>query len=260
MATTENAVKTLHLLLSALASFGFIVLSSIAQPASAAELILEGTRLRVSGMLDGSATQAFIDQLATGKVRVVVFEDSFGGTAEAAEIYAKAIRTNGVDTEARGQCYAACAYAFLAGKAHRFGRGLQINGLLIPVAMRPKPGELESRWRGDEAQKALAEFTAVSSSKPSALPVSTSETPRVDLPTAPQPIPTATAAATTASTAFIAPAGKWKPDHGVLFSSTPTLFGRIYNTYYCDGSQGRDFSKCEALSDADPYKLGVLTP
>jgi hypothetical protein len=52
----------------------------------------------------------------------------------------------------------------------------------------------------------------------------------------------------------------WQPDHGVLFTASPTLFGRIYNAYYCDGTQGRDFSKCERLSDADPYKLGVLTP
>jgi len=45
----------------------------------------------------------------------------------------------------------------------------------------------------------------------------------------------------------------------VLFTATPTLFGRIYNTYYCDGSQGRDFTRCELLSDADPRKLGVIS-
>jgi hypothetical protein len=52
----------------------------------------------------------------------------------------------------------------------------------------------------------------------------------------------------------------WQPDHGVLFTASPTLFGRIYNAFYCDGTQGRDFTKCERLSDADPFKLGVLTP
>ena len=239
----ENVVKTLSALLSV------IVLASAALSVSAAELELEGPRLRVSGMLDGSATKAFMEQLDTGKVRVVVFEDSFGGTAEAAEIYAKAIRASGVNTEARGQCYAACAYAFLAGKEHRFGRGLQVNGLLIPVAMRPKPEDLQSRWRGDEAQRSLSEFTAVSSAGsagPAALPVATSDVPGAALPIS--------------TTAGAAPRENWQPDHGVLFSSTPTLFGRVYNTYYCDGSQGRDVSKCEALSDADPYKLGVLTP
>ena len=46
----------------------------------------------------------------------------------------------------------------------------------------------------------------------------------------------------------------------MLFTASPTLFGRIYNAFYCDGTQGRDFSKCERLSDADPFKLGVLTP
>lgn len=249
-------MKSLSGSMSALAAFGVLALAGAAMSASAAELELEGTRLRVSGMLDGSATKAFMEQLDTGKVRVVVFEDSFGGTAEAAEIYAKAIRASGVNTEARGQCYAACAYAFLAGKEHRFGRGLQVNGLLIPVAMRPKPSELQSRWRGDEAQKALSEFTAVSSSSQVALPVSVTDAPAVALPMVNPLAPTVA----TTSTALSAPKENWQPDHGVLFSSTPTLFGRVYNTYYCDGSQGRDVSKCEALSDADPYKLGVLTP
>ncbi|MDB5827501.1 MAG: hypothetical protein JWQ73_1721 [Variovorax sp.] len=244
-------MKPLPALLSAL---GALVVASAALSASAAELELEGPRLRVSGMLDGSATKAFIEQLDTGKVRVVIFEDSFGGTAEAAEIYAKAIRASGVNTEARGQCYAACAYAFLAGKEHRFGRGLQVNGLLIPVAMRPTPGDLQSRWRGDEAQKTLAEFTTATASMTAAaassLPVSSSDASSAAL-----SVPTAVASASPP-----APKENWQPDHGVLFSSTPTLFGRVYNTYYCDGSQGRDVSKCEALSDADPFKLGVLTP
>lgn len=52
----------------------------------------------------------------------------------------------------------------------------------------------------------------------------------------------------------------WQPAQGLLFTSTPTLFGRVYNTFWCDGTQGRDTSKCAVVSDADPFKLGVLTP
>jgi len=198
--------------------------------ALAAEIELEGNRLLVGGMLDGSAVKTVIEHLDSGKVRTVVFENSFGGTAEAAGEYARAIRASGVNTEAKGQCYAACAYAFLAGKEHRFGRGFQIHGLLIPLAARPRPEELASRWRGEEAHKALAEFTPASGD--------------------------AGAAATPATP----PKERWQPDQGVLFTSTPTLFGRVYNSFYCDGTQGRDTSRCEILSDADPYKLGVLTP
>ena len=128
--------------------------------AQAAEIELEGNRLLVSGMLDGSAVQRFTEQLDSGNVRTVVFENALGGTAEAAGEYARAIRASGVNTEMKGQCHAACAYAFLAGREHRFGRGLQVNGLLIPVATRPRPEELASRWRGEEAQKTLAEFAA----------------------------------------------------------------------------------------------------
>lgn len=52
----------------------------------------------------------------------------------------------------------------------------------------------------------------------------------------------------------------WQPAQGLLFTSAPTLFGRVVNTYWCDGSQGSDLSKCRRLANADPYMLGVLTP
>jgi hypothetical protein len=201
------------------------VLAAFAFGAQAAEIELEGSRLRVSGMLDGSAIGQFMEHLGSGQVRTVIFENSLGGTAEAAGEYARAIRASGVNTEARGQCYAACAYAFLAGKEHRFARGFQVNGLLIPLVARPGPQDLATRWRGDEAHKTLAEFTE---------------------PAAPD--------------AAGGPKDRWQPTQGVLFTATPTLFGRVYNTYYCDGTQGRDVSRCELLTDADPYKLGVLTP
>lgn len=196
----------------------------------AATLELEGNRLLVSGMLDGSAFKEFESQLASGRVRTVVFENALGGSAEVAGDYAHAIRAAGANTEAKGQCQAACAFAFLAGKEHRFGRGFQVNALLIPVASRPRPGELASRWSGEDAQRMLAEFIA------------------------PAGEPAAAAAAEPAAK------DRWQPNQGVLFTSSPTLFGKVYNTFYCDGTQGRDLSRCELLSDADPHKLGVLTP
>jgi len=212
-------------------------------PVSAAELELQGSRLVVSGALDGSAIKDFTEQLGGGAVHTVVFQDSFGGTAEAAGAFADAIRLSGVQTEVRGQCMAACAYAFLAGKTHRFGYGLQVNGILLPVATRPTAAELAVRWRGDEAHKTLADFTQPAAGTATATTVASAST-------APKPVEAS------------APPAKdnWQPDHGVLFTASPSLFGRIYNTYYCDGTQGRDFSKCERLPDADPYKLGVLTP
>lgn len=214
-----------------------LVALAVAVPAvttvSAAELSLEGSRLRVSGVLDGTSVAAFSEQLATGKVQRVVFEDATGGTAEAAQAYAAAIRTSGVKTEVRGQCHAACAYAFLAAKEHRFGSGGQINGLLIPVTERPKPEELAMRWRGNDADKALT----VASDAPMATVMEVSAT---------MPAESSTR-------------DNWQPEHGVLFVSNPTLFGRVYNAFYCDGTQGRDFSRCERLSNADPFALGVLT-
>ena len=205
---------------------------AVPSASTAAELEVQGGRLVVSGMLDGTMVKEFTEQLGSGTIHTVIFEDSFGGTAEAAGAFADAIRASGVQTEVRGQCMAACAYAFLAGKTHRFGYGLQVNGILLPVAQRPSAAELAVRWRGDDAHKTLAEFTPTS-----AKPVEASVPPAKD-----------------------SSRDNWQPDHGVLFTASPTLFGRVYNTYYCDGTQGRDFSKCERLADADPYKLGVLTP
>ena len=213
-------------------------LACLAGGVQGADLQLEGSRLLVSGMLDGSAVKAFESDLAGGQVRTVVFENSLGGSPEVAGDYARAIRAAGVNTEVKGQCQAACAYAFLAGKEHRFGRGFQVNGLLIPVAARPQPGELAGRWQDDEAaHRTLAEFSAAgeaspSGSLPAALPAGSSAPSREH----------------------------WQPNQGVLFTSTPTLFGRVYNSFYCDGTQGRDMSRCELLPDTDPYKLGVLTP
>ncbi|MGO4393716.1 hypothetical protein AB4Z46_20380 [Variovorax sp. M-6] len=214
-----------------------LAIACLATGAPAAELELEGSRLLVSGMLDGSALKDFESQLASGQVRTVVFENALGGSADVAREYARAIQASGVNTEAKGQCQAACAFAFLAGKEHRFGRGFQIHALLIPVDSRPQPGELASRWRGvDAAHRMPAE-----SSAPAAEPAPPAATPT--------PPPGTPAAKDT-----------WRPNQGVLFTSTPTLFGRVHNTFYCDGTQGRDPSRCELLSDADPYKLGVLSP
>ena len=224
------------------AGFWSLSLGFAVWPACAADLMPEGQRLVVSGMLDGSAIRAFEEYLASGRIRTVVFENSLGGTPEAAGEFAKAIRASGVNTEAKGQCHAACAYAFLAGKEHRFARGFQVNGLLIPTPARPQPSELVSRWTGDGSYRTLAEFTTTEAAPPPA-----AETPPSAATQAPAP-------------AAAEPKERWNASQGVLFTSTPTLFGRVYNSFYCDGSQGRDMSRCELLSDADPHKLGVLTP
>ena len=215
----------------------FLAVASAA--ALAAGLALEGSKLVVTGMLDGTALPSFAEQVNSGRVRTVAFEDSTGGDAEVAEAYARLIRDRKLLTEARGQCHAACAYAFLAGREHRFGRGPGFNALLIPLVRRPSTAELlAGRWRGEEVPPVTVEAVAVS----------VTSAPAAD------PRPAAEPAAATP------PRDTWQPGQGVVFTSTPTLFGRVYNTYWCDGSQGTDYTRCERLPDADPYKLGVLTP
>jgi hypothetical protein len=186
-----------------------LALSCACFVAVAAQFEREGPRLIVVGALDIDGATRLAEHLADKAVRTVVFENSFGGTAEAGEAWAGVVRTAAVNTEITGQCHGACAIAFLAGKEHRFAAGLQVNGLLIPLGARSRA----------EAQKLLmAEFTFTGMS----------------------------------------PREGWQPAQGLLFTSTPTLFGRVYNTFWCDGTQGRDTSKCEKISGVDPFKLGVL--
>ena len=183
-----------------------LTLTCVCFIAVAAQFEREGSRLIVVGALDAESTVPFAEHLGDKAIRTVVFENSFGGTPEAAESWAGAVRVAGVTTEITGQCHGACAIAFLAGKEHRFAAGLQVNSLLIPLPARPR-GEL-----------------------------------------------------TTVLTQYTGPGVRegWQPAQGLLFTSTPTLFGRVYNSFWCDGNQGRDTSRCERVSDADPFKLGVL--
>ncbi len=233
----------------------------VATNASAADLQLDGNRLLVSGVLDGTALKDFESMLTSGQVRTVVFENALGGSPDVAADYARAIQATGVDTEARGECQAACAYAFLAGKQHRFGRGLQVHALLIPVPAKPQPGELANRWQGAEASRSLAAFTGGAAKEPvtAEAPVTTAAGTLIAS-NAPAGAAAASAAPAAATGAGVSAKGNWQPNQGVLFTSTPTLFGRVNNSFYCDGTQGRDISRCELLPDADPYKLGVLTP
>lgn len=204
------------------------LLAAAASPA--ADLALEGSKLVVTGMLDGSALPSFAEQVNSGRVRTVAFEDSIGGNADVAEAYARLIHDRKLLTEARGQCHAACAYAFLAGREHRFGRGPGFHALLIPLVRRPSAAELlAGRWRGDEVPTVAVAMEVAAVAQPTVVPV-------------------------------VPPADAWPPGQGVVFTSTPTLFGRVYNTFWCDGTQGTDYTRCERLLDADPYKLGVLSP
>ena len=77
-------------------------------------------------MLDGSAVESV--QGASGvaaRCAPWCSRTRWAAPAKPAGEYARAIQASGVNTEAHGQCHAACAYAFLAGKEHRFGRGFR---------------------------------------------------------------------------------------------------------------------------------------
>ena len=185
-----------------------LVLSCACLVAVAAQFEREGPRLIVVGALDADGAEQLVEHLAGGAVRTVMFENSFGGTPEVGSAWAETLRRAGVATEITGQCHGACAIAFLAGRSHRFAAGLQVNGLLIPLAARP--GEVQHTLLSEFVDAALH--------------------------------------------------SGWQPTQGLLFTSTPTLFGRIHNAFWCDGRQGRDTSKCQRLADVDPFKLGVLTP
>ncbi len=193
--------------------------------AVAAEIRREGPRLRVNGPLASEGFEQFATELASGSVRVVVLEDSNGATAEVAEDYARAVRTAGVATEAHGLCAGACAFVFLAGRERLFGDDAQVDSLLVPTVARPDTGEVV-----EFAPAAGATEAAASAAEAAQRPL----------------VPASLKA-------------DWQPWRGLLFSARPTLFGRVHTSHWCDGSQGTDIARCEALKEFDPFQLKVLT-
>lgn len=188
---------------------------------AAATLAQHGNKLIVSGPLQTDD----LTERDLSNVQALVFEQSLGGTVEAALKYVEIIKTRRLNTIARGKCYSACAIAFLAGKERRADTSTMITAVLLHVARKKtKLGEREFS-NNDALMGVIDELTG------RRLTPQVRELVR----------------------------SSWGEAAGVVFVFGPGLFGPRLKTLYCDGSQGTDTSKCKLLENADALELGIVT-
>jgi hypothetical protein len=161
-----------------------------------------------------------------GRLQEVIFENSLGGTVEAALAYATAIRKHGLRTTVRGKCYSACALAFLAGRERRVESRRMISTVMLHVARtQTRSGAMEQAPMNDALMQKMDELTG------GRLTAEVKQLIR----------------------------SSWSDSSGVAFVFGPGFFGTRTKTLYCDGTQGLDTSKCRVVDHADPLALGIVT-
>lgn len=200
------------------------VLSLLGACAFGAELRVEGDNIYISGHLYNEEKELFEKQLDIfPKIKRVIFTHCMGGQLGAASFYGHVIKQRNLDTLISGESHSACAAAFLAGK-NRFpvdDFGLHIVHLHSASDVDGNPGSSAAR------NMALSLLDTFTNGKLDG------EVRRLI-------------------------AASWKPTAGVYFVTANFKFTSLSRTYYCDGSEGRGFSKCRELPNADPYSLGIF--
>ena len=204
--------------------FFFLLISS----ANAAEFSIEGEKLIVRGFLDLNGQNAFQEQLINEpKIRQVVFTKCTGGHLGAGYHYAKVIRDRKLSTMIVGQAYSACALAFLAGYPRYPAEG-QKNTVLSLHISRPK--------------------NIIDTNPPEMILINQRLTDYIDILTERKISPKVMTFIKSSNT----------ENSGVYFVSSTAGFFNVYDTYYCDGKNGVDTRRCEKLSDANPYDMGIF--
>jgi hypothetical protein len=89
-------------------------------PSTAGSVRLDDSgNMIVTGEIYDSELDDAAKLLQTGKVKRIVLVNSPGGNFDVGVALGMYVHTNGIDTEARGECMSACAYIWLAG-THRY--------------------------------------------------------------------------------------------------------------------------------------------
>ncbi|MGJ7491663.1 hypothetical protein [Variovorax sp. ZT4R33] len=184
------------------------------------ELRREGGNAYAKGpILTSDAKELDVDGL-----NAIVFQDSLGGTMEAARAYIELIKRRKLRTIVKGKCFSACALAFLAGSRRSATEGVN-NMIVLHVARVIENGVARPSNKNDITVALIRELTGGKI------------TPEV----------------------LEKIAISWGEASGVVFSIGPGWFGARKTTLYCDGSQGLDTSKCSYMFNADPFEMGILT-
>ncbi|MBT2323614.1 hypothetical protein J7E62_14790 [Variovorax paradoxus] len=188
----------------------------------AAVVVVSGRVANVKGIINSSD----IEEIEKSNVETIVFEESLGGTMEAANAYVKLIKARRLNTVVKGRCYSACALSFLAGSSRTVEPGID-NMIMLHVArvLDKKTGELRHSNQNHKVLALIDELTEGKMRDPARSKIAQS----------------------------------WSEAAGVAFIIGPGWWGERINTRYCDGTQGKDTNKCQFLFNADPYDLGILT-
>lgn len=197
------------------------IAASAGSTAPAAEVRVNGITAHVSGFLSAED----IEVLEKSEIREILFEGSPGGNLKAAKAYVNFIRERGLNTRFKRECYSACAISFLAGKSRSVD-----NSVLSSISFHVGRKKVGDKWeKGDAAVAVMTmidELTGGKMKDPARGKIESS----------------------------------WQETSGVLFLMGPGVFwGKISFTFYCNGSEGGDLTKCALLPDSDPYDMGVLT-
>lgn len=100
--------------------------------ALAANFTLEEGGILVNGPLRGEDAVLFDNLLEQNPaIHTVAFGKSLGGNVAGLFGFAKAIKKRRLNTMVRGQCFSACAFAFLAGTKRTFEQGGFANRTLL---------------------------------------------------------------------------------------------------------------------------------
>lgn len=204
----------------------FVLFILISESVCAANLTVETTVIRISGVLnnlDYERTAQLIDK--NKQIDTVVFDNCMGGIVSIGYKISQLIQKAHLNTVAKNQVHSSCAYAYLAGTKRHFSfeSGTHIMLLHVGRAIEGQPDVTAT------VNPALMRYLSYLTDN-KLTPVIKSYIERSTLPT-----------------------------QGIFFITTNYLFYRVHKTVYCDGSESGDTNKCLVLSDADPLVLGIVT-
>lgn len=201
-------------------AFCFALLLVFLSVSTAGTVRIEGNSAIVSGLISAEDVAA-IDKAGIEKI---IFNKSLGGDMKGVYAYIELIKRKRLATQAASQCYSACAIAFLSGNPRTIVEGGRAT-ILLHLARFIKDG---IAYPSADNEKILLLIDSLTNGK-------------------------------MRGEARNLIASSWNEASGVGFVIAPGLWGERIATYYCDGTQGFDTSKCKILRDADPYDLGILT-
>lgn len=191
--------------------------------AGAGNIALEGGGVAT---VSGDVQVDDVSTLEKMDIKTIVFAESLGGTMEAVRAYVELIKRRKLNTVVKGRCYSACAVSFLAGSTRSvFPKANNMIMLHVARVVDKESGVLRPSNQNHKLLALIDELTDGKMRDPVRSKI----------------------------------ANSWTEASGVAFLIGPGWWGERQNTVYCDGSQGKDTSKCQLLFNADPYDLGILT-